>query len=333
VALSKKTINKHNIKRAEVFKANGLCDMDVAFAHPAFVGYATDSQDCCLCGHRHIKWLFAIRFAVPDLTTMLGKISTGITRTEEVILKHVGSKCITDWLDAIPESEEKLEALKRWKYELDKCNAAKTAKVVEDLCAKAGYETPEAAYEAFAALNLSYSSPVRKALGWKAFSQLRNNAKKIKWKRSSRSTVKTWLENLAKALALTAPKQPEPEPEPKAGGQLDFPFGANVKKEAGPKTYPDTVQGWADRAEAILNDPGKLGKLSTYGQNALRSIRKKTLYYGSFATDKQKNFYIELIKEAEASEEEKAAANEVAPKVKPGDADYVSPSGIAGARY
>ena len=38
------------------------------------------------------------------------KISTGITRTDAVTLMPVGSKCIKDWLDAVPESAEKLAA-------------------------------------------------------------------------------------------------------------------------------------------------------------------------------------------------------------------------------
>ena len=102
VALSEQTINKHNVKRAEVFAANGLCDLDIAFAHPEFTGYAMSDVDCTLCDHKHIKWLFAIRFDAPDVLTALGKVSTGITRTDAVTLLPVGSKCIKDWLDSVP---------------------------------------------------------------------------------------------------------------------------------------------------------------------------------------------------------------------------------------
>lgn len=322
MALSEKTISKHNLKRAEVFKANGLCDMDVAFAHPAFVGYANDEQDCVLCGHRHIKWLFAIRFAAPDMVTMFGKIHTGITRTEEVTLSHVGSKCITDWLDAVPESIEKLEALKRWSIELDKCKAAMKARVVEQLCKEAGFDTPADAVDLWNAIYQQGlgRSKIVKAIGWKGFAQLRNNAYGIGHKTSTRSTVKAWLENLAKAHAAlkaqaqAAPAAPAPTPAP-APAPVD----------------PESDAGLLSRANALIASDDTESRVGQHHYGVLKDITAKVEKYGSFASSSQRNFLKVIIAKGEKTPVQAAPAPTAT--AKPGDVDYVSASGIQGARY
>ena len=81
MALSKKTVNAHNLKRAEVFAEHGLGDHDVRYAHPAFLGEGT--AECCLCGKKGLRYLFAIKFDAPDMTVALGKVATGLVRTEE----------------------------------------------------------------------------------------------------------------------------------------------------------------------------------------------------------------------------------------------------------
>lgn len=322
MALSEKTINKHNLKRAEVFKANGLCDLDVAFAHPAFAGYATNSQDCVLCGHKHIKWLFAIRFGAPDMTTMLGKITTGITRTEEVTLKHVGSKCITDWLDAVPESTEKLEALKRWAVEMDKCKKAMVAKVVEDLCAQAGY-SPESAADTWQNLLEDCGShALVKIVGWKTFAFLRNNVRGIRYRTSSRATVKRWLESLATLVASHTATQETALEEP-----------VKQIEETSAPIDPDSIEGLLARANAVLDDPVKRGRLSPNHQLVVADIAAKVQKYGSFAPGgRQRGFFTSLLKRAETGPE---VGEETLPAAapKPGDPNYVSPSGIPGARY
>jgi hypothetical protein len=203
MALSKKTISKHNLKRAEVFAEHGLGDHDVAFAHPNFEGLmAGGDQDCCLCGHRHIAWQFSIKFDEPDVATALGKVSTGLVRTEEVTLKYVGSKCITDWLDAVPESKEKLEALKRWDAEMKKCLKAKKLHAAETYCEQAGFcatETHTARQVAYRVFN-SLTKKARSGLTWKEWKSLTRNAWKVRQGTCAATTSKNWLALLQKAL-------------------------------------------------------------------------------------------------------------------------------------
>jgi len=140
MALTKKTASHHNLKRAEVFKAHGINDWDVKFAHPHFLGAdcSPEGGTCSLCGQQHLKWLYSITFTAPDLPTSLGAITKGIARTEEVTFNPVGSVCINDWFDALPESVEKLEALKRWKIEMEKEKAAKKVQAIENAMKKHG---------------------------------------------------------------------------------------------------------------------------------------------------------------------------------------------------
>jgi len=333
MALSKKTISKHNIKRAEVFAEHGLGDHDVAFAHPSFAGYmAGGDTDCCLCDHRHIAWQFAIRFTAPDAATALGKVTTGLIRTSEVTLKYVGSKCINDWLDAIPESKEKLEALKRWSYEMDKCKAAMRRKVVDDLCAKAGFEDAAGAYDAYKALpwhNLgsTFRAALKAEMVYEKRRQLTNNAKGIERRSASRATVKTWLENLAVAIAVAESLPPPPAP----------------------KTGPVNPDAPAPAPEPVAEPQDALAKLSTadllllleareifkakldgcwnsFERGAVIDIAKKVKKYGSFSTSKQRDFFAKLVKVA-------GLVNPAPGKLAPGDVGFGSASKVDGARY
>ncbi len=200
MALSQQTINKHNLKRAQVFAQHGLGTHDIHLAHPKFEGpNAGGNQDCVLCDHKHIVWQFSITFDVPDVATMLGKVSTGLKRTEEVTLKYVGSKCITDWLDAVPESTEGLEELReRWAAEIKKCEAAKKLVAAEKYCEEAGFvahadtSARKVAYQCW--LLLSYQD--RAGLTWKQQKSFKRNAYKVRFGTCSPGTTKKWLEML-----------------------------------------------------------------------------------------------------------------------------------------
>ena len=315
MALSETTINKHNIKRAEVFAANGLGDHDVAFAHPNFEGCNTGGDvDCILCGHRHICYQFSIRFETPDVTTMLGKIATGLVRTEEVTLKYVGSKCITDWLDAIPESAAKLEILKRWHVEMQKMKQAMVAKVVADLCLKAGYESPEAAYEAYA----SVSKQTCWKLTWAVRSQLKRNKYGVKNATAARNTVKVWLANLATLLALV---EPTPEPTPPA-----------------PKAEPEAPKPVDPKAALLAQADAQIAagddaNLAPATRKTYLDIVGKGKKWG--LSDGQAGYLAKMISWAEPKAKVAPLAKP-APKpvaVIPGDVSYKSASGVVGARY
>jgi hypothetical protein len=335
MALSKKTINKHNLKRAEVFAQNGLCNLDVAFAHPKFLGYAQDAQDCVLCGHKDIQWLFAIEFAAPDMITMIGKIDTGITRTQAVTLKPVGSKCIQDWLDAIPESVEKTEALKRWAVEMDRCKKAMTAKVVEDLCAKAGFATPADAVAAAGKLDLSWSSPVAKGISQDERHALRNYSWKITHKTASRETVKKYLAallhgiELAKAASEAAKAvEPDPTPAPVVAVPVATPAPAPV-----PAAKPDPTTDLLLRADAVIADAAAMVALGPKGQDALKDILAKVRRYGSFISASQRSYFTALVVKGEEAVGKVVEDETTAPVINPGDPGFTSASGISGARY
>jgi len=151
MALSKATASDHNLKRAETFKKFGVSDWDAKYAHPQFLGKdnTPEGGTCTLCGQQHLLWLFAIKFDAPDLTVAIAAITKGITRTAEVVFNPVGSVCISDWMDALPESVEKLELLKRWKIEMAKEKDAKNEQAIGNALVKAGLETTEKAIERF----------------------------------------------------------------------------------------------------------------------------------------------------------------------------------------
>lgn len=348
MALSKKTINKHNLKRAEVFAANGLGDHDVAFAHPRFLGYDEAENECALCEHKHIKWLFAIHFDKPDTTTMLGKVATGFVRTEEVTLSPVGSKCITDWLDAVPESAEKLEALKRWAKEMDKCKAAMKLKVCEDLCLELletrGVPVTEnqTARETVYSLYAKTGYKARSVLSWYDRKALAKNAYNVVQGTCVRKTAQDWIKRLEPVLDRQAEldAQKANEPEPASVIQMVEKAAPTPAPTPAPTTAPvlddDLAELAADDAELINRsrkawDAGA-GKLDDYERNAIKDIAQKVVKFGSFATDKQRGFFEKLVKKLEAAANGTAETEPVA-AVLPGEPGYVSASGVDGARY
>jgi len=292
MALSERTINKHNIKRAVVFKQLGLNVLDVQYAHPKFDGYGHGT--CALCDKKHLKWLFSIKFDAPQGLVALAKVMTDIDRDSEVTITPVGSKCINDWLDAVPETAEKLEALTRWHTEMEKCKKAMKERVVEDLCEKAGYDSPQAAYDAWIELQNSYAGrhALRVALTRYEVSRLRRHALRIKHKTSSRVTVKNWLENLQKGIdqfnshpEVVAP----PAPARPASPTPPAPAKTNIKQEITDLLARGT-KAWANK-----------DILKPYNQTAFEDIAKKVGKQGYFASLRQKNYYTDLLKKLETA--------------------------------
>lgn len=284
MALSKRTVNQHNIKRAEVFAANGLNDLDVAYAHPRFNGFGTGT--CVLCGQQHLKWLFSIKFDAPSGIVALAKVGIGIDREGEVTLSPVGSKCITDWLDAIPETPEKLAALKRWEHEMRRCKEAMTAKVVEDLCNEFGFPTAEAAYAAYASVVGDYRR-VRAALTRYEANRLSRNAPKVRNMRGSRATVRAWLEDLKKVLDT----RPTPPPAPTPPVSPAAPSSAPATP-----ALPQADQDLLARGDAawIYRD-----RLTPYNQTAFTDIAQKVRRYGKFVSLAQRNYYTDMLAKLE----------------------------------
>ncbi|HET6494516.1 MAG TPA: hypothetical protein VFH61_04015, partial [Thermoleophilia bacterium] len=326
MSLTEETANSYNLKRAQRFADAGINAADVTYAHPEFLGIGDTA--CSLCDHAHIVWLFRLRFDAPDLIDSLAGIAKGIHRTAEVVFDNVGSTCITQWFDALPESAEKLAALGRWHAEVQKMNALKKRKACESLCLKAGYDSPEAAFDAWGALDLySYKSAARKALTGSQRAQLKRNAYGVKHATSSVPTVKAWLANLL--VAVTA-----------ANLATDASITEEITTHA-PSLIPPTPVDELAKLSATDRDAivrgraaWKSGKanLNAWEQDTFKDIGQKVVKYGSFAPGgKQRALYVKLLslleKVASPAPAPVAATTVAAP------ATYVSPSGIDGARY
>jgi len=343
MALSKKTINKHNIKRAEVFAEHGLGNHDVRYAHPAFLGFGDGSDhNCCLCDHKHIKWLFAIRFDAPDLTVALGKVATGLVRTDEVTLSAIGSKCITDWLDAVPDSVEKLEALKRWSVEMDKCKEAMKVKVCEDLCAELaeerGWAVPEDSTARKVVHTVGFKSTgylARMAIPWKERKRFNKTAAKVLYGTCVRKTAQTWIKNLELVLAEQAKvdaKKAAEAPAATAAPVSDLPEDLlNMKDPEEAKLILLGRQAWIAWDQSA--DPDRLNE---WERTTFADIGQKVVKYRSFcpSPSKQKGLYEKLLTKL-LGELEVApwSAEPVAAGALPGAFTYLSLSEIAGARY
>lgn len=335
MALTKKTATKHNLKRAETFKAAGISDWDVKYAHPKFLGKDSSPEGgtCTLCGQQHLMWLYQIRFDAPDIAVALGAITKGISRTAEVVFDPVGSVCITDWFDALPESAEKLAALQRWKVELEKERQAKTIQAIENAIARAGLVDEATAITRFQALD----STQKNALNWFERRALLDLGRRIqlthlsfrkRWR--SVKAVALFGQVLVKAEAIGVP--PMVVIDEIVGDEDDADYGQHGDPENGdahpvePNGFPlpDTqlgalfppspevaataakaaaakveVAALLERGRDAFRYPEKLAKLNTFEQKALRDMGIKVKSYGSFASDRQKGYFTRLVEKTE----------------------------------
>lgn len=335
MALSKKTASTHNLNRAEVFKAHGINDWDAKYAHPQFVGkdHTSEGGTCTLCGQQHLLWLFAIRFDAPDLTVAIAAITKGITRTAEVVFNPVGSVCINDWMDALPESVEKLALLKRWKIEMEKEKAAKAEQAIGNALVKTGLETTEKAIERFVLAQAKLGTLGPKAIDWwerSSFAKIGFRASRafhhtLKRKWRSVKTVNLFANVLKKIEdfvpgAPPAPKTPEIDLEDGAESAAIQPDGSlpapltpeQLATLAAAKTKATEIQQLLDRGTEVLGSTEKLNRLNSYEQGAVKDICRKVKSYGSFASESQKGFLLKLLAKAEASKVAIDAAKETA---------------------
>ena len=98
-----------NIRRAAQFEAHGITFEDIEYAKTRYV--TTDPSHCVLCGTK-IKYQFRLMFDRPE-------------KAEPTIFFPVGSVCIVDWVEAMPNTKKKLAFLKELKIELAKADEIK----------------------------------------------------------------------------------------------------------------------------------------------------------------------------------------------------------------
>lgn len=284
MALNELTTSRTNIKRAEALARHGINTMDITSARPKFVGYGAGT--CELCGKKNLKWLFQLHFSELGGLEALAKVMCDIDRDGAVTIKPIGSKCIVDWLEAVPESLEKIELMKIWDAEMRACKSAMKAKLVEDLCKAAGFDTPQAAYERFLdrfqikpGSRLGYVAPrvyshLRKTLTSYEINAMRRNATKIQAKTLSRKPCQEWLKTL---LLIT------PVPAP--------PVVAPISGVESPKSLLERGD------KAIVSG---VDNLKPYYRTVFQSIADKVRENGDFQSDRQKKYYTDLLAKLEA---------------------------------
>lgn len=102
----------HDKKRAERFHARGITSKDVNYARARYV--LEEPSECTLCDTK-IKYQFRLMFDRPG-------------EHEPINFYPVGSVCITDWMDALPDSEGKLALYAQLKEEMEKVEAIQRKK-------------------------------------------------------------------------------------------------------------------------------------------------------------------------------------------------------------
>lgn len=328
--LNEKNVNAYNIRRAEAFAAAGVNDLDLRWAHPTFEGKG--HGDCTLCGKKDILWLFALHFDKPDLVQSIGAIEKQITRTEAVTFNPVGSECIQTWFEALPESLEKLEFLKRWKIELQRMARAKAAQATLNYLTKRGFASIEDALDRGKAIEekVKATGPgyYTKVCGLTYYDRCALTKLRARLKRQGRlshNAVKFLADLILRAEqaladdAKTQPAAPAVPPPPAAPAILADPLVV--------------------RANKVLNDPTFSAALDNYRRGVVKDIVEKVTKFGSFRSTSQKGYLESLVSKAEQTVEvaqatlptEGPIACGVGPKH--GDENFASASGIVGARY
>jgi hypothetical protein len=102
----------HHAKRAARFYERGITGKDIIYAQARYI--TEEPSKCSLCDTK-LKYQFRLLFDRPS-------------EPEPVIFFPVGSVCITDWMDAIPDSKGKLAFCARLKKEMEKIEAIQNEK-------------------------------------------------------------------------------------------------------------------------------------------------------------------------------------------------------------
>ena len=100
------------LKRAERLREAGITAKDIVYAHSRYV--LEDPSQCVLCDTK-IKYQFRLLFDLPG-------------QHEPVNFYPVGSTCIIDWVEALPDSEGKIVFLEDLDEELKKVEAIKKSR-------------------------------------------------------------------------------------------------------------------------------------------------------------------------------------------------------------
>jgi hypothetical protein len=316
MALNESNANKYNIRRAEAFAAAGIRDADIAYAHPRFMGKG--HGNCTLCGKKGIMWLYKIHFDAPTIVDSIAGVAAEITRTEAVDFDPVGSECIQTWADPLPESKEKIAFLKRWKAELDACNRAKAVQATDNLLQKLGFGGTEGMIARVAAVTQAQINGIR----WSDRRAIANLGRKLKTTKKLTSAAAKFLADAilrAEAVKPVAPAPvaaaPTPPPPPAAPAQ---PVATDPVLEA---------------AVALMADAALFETLKPYDRSVVKDITAKVQAKGGkFASDRQRKYLADLIGRAKKVGQVVEETVEETPAVDP-TVPFVSPSGIAGARY
>jgi len=102
----------HHEKRAKRFHEKGVTEADIMYAQAKYI--RDESSKCSLCDTK-LKYQFRLLFDRPS-------------SPDPIIFHPVGSVCITDWMDSLPDSKGKLAFGVKLKAEMEKVLAIKAVK-------------------------------------------------------------------------------------------------------------------------------------------------------------------------------------------------------------
>ena len=98
----------HNRKRAIRFQEKGVTPKHIQYAQ---IKYVNEQKTHCVLCDRDIEYQFRLLFDVPG-------------QPEPIIFYPIGSTCITDWMDALPETPAKQAVQKQLELEFEKAELA-----------------------------------------------------------------------------------------------------------------------------------------------------------------------------------------------------------------
>lgn len=101
-----------NVRRAMQFESQGITSKDINYAKTSYI--LDEPGHCSLCGTA-IRYQFRLMFDRPD-------------EPQPIIFFPVGSVCIKDWVEALPDSPKKSALLRELDAELEKAEEAQQQK-------------------------------------------------------------------------------------------------------------------------------------------------------------------------------------------------------------
>lgn len=267
--------SRHDKKRAERFAAAGVGEADLPYAATAYLG--ENNTECCLCD-TPILHLFQLTFHRP-----LGSVE----------LFPVGSKCIKDWMKAMPESVARSEAIAR----------VKAAEAVMRKQRKLLKQLTEADDEDAANLmRIFFRLPTDAVEAVESLEDI--GAKVIRYGSFASDGQRRYFASLVRTAA-------------REHGIDDLRSGRQAPAAPAPAPAPKPAPGADDTERALMARWLALPE-EARTEGAMGDIGAKVERFGSFASGKQMGFFKRMLRDAEHDHPPAAVAPSSAPSAPAG---------------